>query len=671
MTTLAVLLFATIIIFVPGCIACCRWFRGPLLAVTAAPALSVFLYCTVGVVASQLHIAVGPGSIFLISTLIALFIGGFSFYFQPKWSDDLNELVQIAVYVIVGLAFFYFVINRISYSWDSIIQSEDNVRHYAFIRSLLNSTDWSTLHVSMYGIGTGAVDPNSGACGSFYPIGWHVLSALTISLSGATLPLGSNAVLCIFICVVFPLGSLSLFKTLFPNEDRIHLLMGSVIVLSSTAAPWVLFCIWPLLPNMVSVCLMPSVLVLFIRLCDKLDRKTRVIFVIGFLAASAGICFVQPNGVFSCAVFLAPLVVSKMAPFVCQKCSAGETEDGQRFRFVVPLISMLFILLWVVMSRLPFLHGIVSYYWAPISSVTQAIADFLLCAYPIRFAQPLFALLVLAGAIRAFSKPGTVWITATYLVSGMLYVVSASFGDNILKHALTGFWYTDPYRLAAVAGVCSLPLAYLGFTYFFDKIVDAVTNGVSTVKIGRGFLAGLMVAISLAVFLSLPFEVRGLFAVDTPFSEVRNCLAGFTDSSEGTIVSKRKRAFLEKVNDIVGPDALIANNPFDGSCYAYALGNLNLMYRNDNNYDAAGSSRLSLIRSGLNRLAVDVDVSRLVDGCGVEYVLILEGDDSVMNSWYPFYNPSLWKGINAIDDNTDGFTLLLSDGSMSLYRIDR
>ena len=52
-------------------------------------------------------------------------------------------------------------------------------------------------------------------------------------------------------------------------------------------------------------------------------------------------------------------------------------------------------------------------------------------------------------------------------------------------------------------------------------------------------------------------------------------------------------------------------------------------------------------------------------------MLILEGDDSVMKSWYPFYNPSLWKGINAIDDNTDGFTLLLSDGSMSLYRIDR
>ena len=69
-------------------------------------------------------------------------------------------------------------------------------------------------------------------------------------------------------------------------------------------------------------------------------------------------------------------------------------------------------------------------------------------------------------------------------------------------------------------------------------------------------------------------------------------------------------------------------------------------------------------------MATDEQVKTAVRSTGAEYLIQLDQGDTEAREPYPFtYDPDDWRGIDAIDDNTDGFEVVLSDGDMRLYRI--
>ena len=147
-------------------------------------------------------------------------------------------------------------------------------------------------------------------------------------------------------------------------------------------------------------------------------------------------------------------------------------------------------------------------------------------------------------------------------------------------------------------------------------------------------------------------------------------MRGFTRVEEGAILTDLKIEFLKKVAAITGPDAVIANIPYDGSCFAKGVANLNLLFCNDENYSESTTSNWAIdLRSNLCNYASSNSTRENVHGKNVQYVLSLEADTKNLKLWYPAFEQSNWTGILSVTNSTPGFELILQKGDMALYKI--
>ena len=79
----------------------------------------------------------------------------------------------------------------------------------------------------------------------------------------------------------------------------------------------------------------------------------------------------------------------------------------------------------------------------------------------------------------------------------------------------------------------------------------------------------------------------------------------------------------------------------------------------------------ALIRERLNELASNEDVQEAVRESGAEYVLLLDqGNVEAQPKRDSKYREKQWVGLESITDDTPGFSVVLGDDDMRLYRID-
>jgi hypothetical protein len=124
----------------------------------------------------------------------------------------------------------------------------------------------------------------------------------------------------------------------------------------------------------------------------------------------------------------------------------------------------------------------------------------------------------------------------------------------------------------------------------------------------------------------------------------------------------------------VGEGELIINQPYDGSVFARSVYEVPTLY---NNYGGGGRYDETL-REHLAEVASNPEVQEALSELGVRYFLQLDqsGTNRGMNisstgSVYDLgYTIKEWAGIDNVRDDTPGFTLLLSEGDMRLYRIE-
>ena len=136
---------------------------------------------------------------------------------------------------------------------------------------------------------------------------------------------------------------------------------------------------------------------------------------------------------------------------------------------------------------------------------------------------------------------------------------------------------------------------------------------------------------------------------------------------ENPILDREEVAFIQEAAATIGPNQAVINLPYDGSLIAYGLTGLKAYYLERYGYGGAHETPESaLIRTELSEISTRADVLEAVQDTGCRYVLILKRDKDIV---YDF-DPLLWQGISDIDDATPGFTPVLSEGDMRLYRID-
>lgn len=659
-------LISLLVIYLPGILVTSLAFQDFAFSFCVAPVVAITLYEILAIACGALGIAVSGPFLLLLVLAFAVIIGGLV-YFIGKGHPNKNSgyfnskhVALLALYLLVACAVTTYIYARSLYTLGSFVHSYDNNFHYDQVRVYLESSNWSPLRVTKYPVDYGYdLNPFGTSAGGFYPNAWHILVALVVTVSNSSIALCGNAVNFAFMAFVFPSGIFALFRIFF-KEDKRYLLAGAFATVCITAFPWALFMSWPLFPNSIALCLVPCFVAIFFSLFDASRRKYLLALLLVMFCAFVALALAQTNALFTAGVLTAPKLVHLVY------------ENNRKSHAVLKatLVSLVIAAIWLVAFKMPFLQGVVNYYWDPISTKMRAVRDWLTAEYAYEGMHPVAVVMIFIGLVVVTAKKHQyVWTVALWLIGGIIYVAAASFGDEFIKHLLSGFWYTDPYRVAAMAAMCSLPLLAIGMNSVAEAVcilVKKTSHNKRVIPVTSFIVCGLLTAATIYPF-SLNFNGVEYFA---SFSAIRTNNRSHTFSSERSVYSMEKSDFLKQVEQIVGNDAIILNMPYDGSLFGFADSSLNFVYRNISGYAGSSEQEWSvLLRTKADQASSNIEVASVLKQKDIEYVLILEDDSEQLASNYFLYKREEWEGILGITKDTEGFELVLSSEHMSLYRV--
>lgn len=584
------------------------------------------------------------------------------------WSSDWAVL---GLYVLAGLVVSAACFASFLDGPESFAQEYDNVHHLGVTVGFVQSGDWSPFAATLYASAAdSAINPLPGV--GYYPTAWNCVCALIVSALGVSAPLAANAVNFAFIAVVFPSAVFLLMRVVFPKNPGV-VAWGSLCTLAFSAFPWMLLLFGPLYPNMIAFCLVPLVSFAFASVFSRgVGVAGRVAAASLFLLGLLCFAFAQPNAVFTTAVFLMPFcarqayraasripVPVRPRPFVQVACCVGAC------------VAMAVV--WYALYKAPFLQSVVSHSWPAVSSKPEAVADALALGFRAAGAQVVLGVLVIAGALYTLRKREYLWISVSYAIMALLYIVGAS-SDGPLQHLLTGFWYTDSYRVAASAALFAIPLASMSLWAIgqgLRRLAARALPKASPRKSGIGAAFAVATAFVLANYYpGIALPVDGVKT--TAFEWAMSYMHRQNDADELHVYGADERAFVQEALEALPEGALLVNVPDDGTAFAYAVDGARVYYRYLRTYGGSDETAESkLIRNKLSEISVNQDVREAVRKIGAEYLIVLDQGKSERESprLFTYENGNNWKGIDSVDDDTPGFEIVLSRDDMRLYRI--
>ncbi|MEG0759686.1 MAG: DUF6541 family protein, partial [Raoultibacter sp.] len=330
-------------------------------------------------------------------------------------------------------------------------------------------------------------------------------------------------------------------------------------------------------------------------------------------------------------------------------------------------------MLWLALFEAPFMQKVVTHDWPTFLSKSQAVVDALTLSFNVPAVQLLLAALVLAGIIYTLFKRRYLWVSCSFVLMILLYVVGTSF-EGYLKFLMTGFWYTDSYRVAASAAFAAIPLAALGLSATCSALSVGLSWLALRMKSGTppAWVAPCVVAtLFLAANFYPNFMLSGRYAVNMAFGFVAEKLTLMNDMSRANIYGPDEREFIQEALRTIPSGSVVVNEPNDGSAFAYGVDGIYAVYRNLRTYGGDNETEDSkIIRKRLSEIEKNDQVKSAVKRSGAQYLLLLDQGDVGRKEPYPFtYHEEDWTGVNAVDDKTPGFEIVLSEGDMRLYKI--
>ena len=650
-------------------------------ALCLSPMVSLVLYGVAGVLFSAVVIPCTTLTVAVPLILVALAVW-LALRHRRPWQEPTSlkevagELRLPALYVAVGVVAAMAVLVGSLGRPDSFIQTWDNVCHFNLIRAFVDSHEWSTLATTYYPGAASAFDPFPGTQG-YYPAGWHLLGALAVDALGVPVTLAANVVNAVVVGVVWPLGACALMRQLF--EGRLARVCGAVCCCVFPAFPWNLIERWTLYPNLLAFALLPMALTALLMLtAEGQTRRGRLRAAVIVVASGASLCLAQPNAGFSAVLFAVPYGAWRIWWWRFPRRGLAHAL------ICVGAALCLSAAAWVALCLAPFLQGVVGFFWKPMISSRQAFEGIVGGSFIGGDPQPLLTLVLAVGIVVAWRQHKR-WLVAAFALASASFFVAATGADSALKHLVAGFWYTDPYRLGATATVFAVPLAALGLA----ALAELAARGASALAVRMrdsaphsklSPCARVAVVASFAVAAIGPAALVSAGLTSAQYlgdlGWVAHGIAKRCDARGRFGFNEEKIAFAARARELVGPSAMVLNEPFDGSVYAYGVSGLNVMWRYMSGYDESEESEASVaLRSGLVELSgTDADseeVRKALEETGAEYLLRLGGTPTGERPYFEPFHHDDWEGVLAVDDETPGFDVVLAEGNMRLYRIVR
>lgn len=527
----------------------------------------------------------------------------------------------------------------------------------------ISQTNDAAFHLSAlrFAIETGAASPLeiSRVIGaeSFYPSGWHVLTSLVPQLTGASIEVAANTVSLVLAAAVWPLGIAYLTRA---AAGTMAAAIAAVLAGSIAAFPLLLLQWGILYPQLLAVAVLPSALAVVVAakaLSAGDGAYAARVGRVSLLAALAvgAIVVAQPSVMLAWAAVA--LTVGISALILARRVLTPGRLWGASAALAAGALA--------TAAAWWYFSGSVSVTWPPSTGKAAAVLEVIANAHLGYPPAILVSVLAIIGLVVAVVRPRLRWLAVSWVGLAGLYIVAAAIGAPIVRGLLVGAWYEDPYRLAALTPVVTLPLAGIGAAWLVDRVTVAVRRGraarpAETVPRGRtapparivawGAVAVVAVAGGVALAVQPEIDRRDVFAqrVDPNLYTV----------SADSFLSTDELTLLRRLDQTVPEGAVVVANPSTGASFGYAISGRDVIPRT---WAPPGRAEYSVLWLSLRDAASDPAVCSALDSFGAEYVLDFGPGEQYPGRW-------VMPGFTDLEGQP-GFTLVDREGAASLWQV--
>lgn len=634
---------AVTVIFGPGVlIALAAGLRG-LPALALAPAFGTAALTGAALVLGAFGIAWRPVTAILASLVIAAVVLAVRLILKLNPVSDRPASRSRTTILVVGVLIggLYTLCRLAFYIGEpaAISQTNDAAFHLSALRFAIETGDASPLKLNAV-IGAS----------SFYPSGWHVLTTLVPQLTGVDATVAANLVSVVLGAAAWPLGIAYLTRV---AAGTIAAAISASLSGFVAAFPLLLMQWGILYPQLHAVSLLPAgiALVLSTRMflvhtdAALASRWFRVVALTSM--AVAAIAAAQPS-------VILPWAAAALSIGFWSLISAWRGLPGRLRLLAVTAIVVAItttIVLWLTFA------SSVSVTWPPSRSKLEALVDVLgngHLGYPWAVGVSMLAFVGLAVAMR---RPELRWLPTLWVVLSGLYFLAAAVGSPGLRSLGVGAWYTDPYRLAALAPVAVIPLAGIGGAAIARWAGAALARDDARGRRQRGQGRAGWSAVGVIAF------VGAAALVVSPQIARRDVFAQRLDPNLFTItadsfLSEDELAILRRLDEHVPPDGVVVANPSTGASFGYAISGRDVVPRT---WAPPSGSDYGVLWNSLRDVASDPSVCSALDAFKARYVLDFGPGEVYPGRW-------IMPGFTDIDGKP-GFELLDREGDASLWRV--
>ena len=658
LATIPLLLFAVVLAFGPGY--AMGWaLRVPArLRVFYAPLLTFALVAVSAIVLGKTGIAWNLISFVVVAVVLVAAAAGLMWLVGRRWpalasaswpGNDVPVAWPVVGAVLGGFLVLHMTEDMV-YGPEAFSQSLDNSFHMNAIRWIQEHGDASSL--TLGAVAAANQEP------TFYPAGWHDFVSLIYSTTGTSIATATIVTVLLAAGILWPCSLVALSLSI-PKLRRLQALAIPAMICGFAAFPGLLLRWGVLFPNLLGYALLPSFVALMVYLVQVMVRReysASLSLGLASLVGLAGLALVHPNAVVSAAAFAVPLLLAGVTWVVRSR----ELTSRQKWVGSILLLAVLVgcVGAWRVLRPAEFASNT----WSPILTEGEALYQFLFLGLENanqlgdKFNPSYLAgFLVLWGVGYLLYKRRNLWLIASWVLIGYLWIVSASVPRGEFRLLMVAPWYTDHFRLAALVVFPSVILAGIGLGGFVEGLLTWVARRaprparLKVATIGMG-VAMILVLVVAGLSSRVPSVQETTLAVSREYR--------LTPTS--VVLNQDEMNVINEIPKIVPKDDVIVNNPWDGSAYIYALADRHLT---GYHFEFETSPKYSAIMHNLKDARTNPEVCREVNEYKAHWYVHLEnqlnfGPDAQKN----------YDGLVAAID-TDVLTPVYSSGPMTLYRI--
>jgi len=223
-----------------------------------------------------------------------------------------------------------------------------------------------------------------------------------------------------------------------------------------------------------------------------------------------------------------------------------------------------FALLWASMDLVPALNSVRDFKWAPQMTMNQGLGQALTLSTVITKAHWAFGAATLWGFYRLLRVPRLRWLLVSHVFLVVLYMLCAGSSTWVARE-LTGFFYNDAQRLAALIPMTAVPLAALGITSGADALGRFVGR-VSSEVLGRPLSSRRALGIACAAMMAVPAVVYPNQGIGQGAAVLQDRYTNLNFKNH--MVAPDEQVLYEKLASQIPAGETVLGSPFTGAQFS-------------------------------------------------------------------------------------------------------